>query len=447
MTPPPWRGVPPGWPPAREKEGHRRYRSGGSAAKTRSPGWSRSWPAGAPPTSPVRPSMSPAARASTSDSSDLGFLTGKRPGSVGSVIVPAISVRFPGGAVLDGMRPQGGPVTITQARWNELGAYDIHLIPGQTSPRLLDLLEYFDDRNGRWYTYVSIEDQPHMSVRFSAGFLGAPSAFGGTLDPLRGDVAVAAPLPAGPRLRSFIVTATVNNGTTAFSTTIRIYVHASLTRRWLTPTELSVRQGAKNMRFSVFGQFDDGVIGDITNWGQMIPPPYPNHIVWVHKTGSTKPIHGWSLDHVIPAPGTVTVDPVTGELTSFASGGGGTAHIVDELGHVLASAPVYAAPAWSTPVKLQRVSGPGFDAMTKPRIRNVLFLPDGFVDDVDGADRLAFESYVRKVVTLLRTNVFTRPYDLLESHFNFFSAWVPSPQAGVAPLNEFLFSDELTETD
>jgi hypothetical protein len=34
--------------------------------------------------------------------------------------------------------------------------------------------------------------------------------------------------------------------------------------------------------------------------------------------------------------------------------------------------------SWSTPVRLEHVQGRGFDAMANPRVRNVLFLPDGF---------------------------------------------------------------------
>ena len=62
--------------------------------------------------------------------------------------------------------------------------------------------------------------------------------------------------------------------------------------------------------------------------------------------------------------------------------------------------------------------------------------PDGFVDDPQGSDRAAFERYARQLVTLLTTNSQTRPFDVLADKFNYFTAWVPSPQAGISTMSE-----------
>jgi hypothetical protein len=348
-------------------------------------------------------------------------------------------------------------MAITQMNWSGFADQDLHLMSGLTSPKLIQLLEVYDATAKTWYYGDQVPAAAGFSIYFSVGFNalmtpdGLTSGHGVTVDPDTGEVTVLASTPAGPPLRSFIInvtgTQTGSTGATPLSTTIRVYVHRALVKRWLTPDELSVRQGATNMRFSVLASFDDGVIGDITNWGYLIAPPTDPRITFVHRTGSAKPVHAWSVDGQIPAPGTVTIDPNSGEITAHTSGGGAEVHLVDESAHTLASAPVYAAPPWNTPTKVTRIAGRGFAAMTDPRIRNVLFLPDGFVDDIDGMDRINYEAQVRQLVTLLRTNVFTRPFDLLADSFNFFSAWVPSPQGGVTALDEVYTYQVVTRHD
>jgi hypothetical protein len=87
-------------------------------------------------------------------------------------------------------------------------------------------------------------------------------------------------------------------------------------------------------------------------------------------------------------------------------------------------------------VRLNRIAGPGFAAIGCEGLHNVLILPDGFVDDPQGSDRAAFEHYARQLVTLLTTNSQTRPFDVLADKFNYFTTWVPSPQAGISTMSE-----------
>jgi hypothetical protein len=252
-------------------------------------------------------------------------------------------------------------------------------------------------------------------------------------------VTVDTALPAGPRLYSFIVTATVTQGTTQLRARIRVHVHDHVTAKWLTPSSLTVRQGATGMRFSVLATFDDGVIGDITNWAPLeSTPAIPGDRTCVHAVGSDAPAHRWSA-------GTgsdigMTVDPVTGEIRSQQPGGFVTVNLID-AGGTAASATAFAAPPWSTPVQLRRVAGLGFPALPRTDIHNVLFIPDGFVQDILGTDRLEYELYVNELVHQMNTNAQTRPYDVLSEKFNYFSAWVPSPQAGVSAMAEMFSVD------
>src|SRR3954454_8305369 len=192
-------------------------------------------------------------------------------------------------------------MTITRIHWSEYGARDIHLIPGLEAPRL-DLLLNIDDTGtppdpndpddeGTPAQTFRADTRPEgisYDLSFRANFAGAPSSRGVLVNGQTGMVTVPSPLPTlGLRLRTFLVTATVTQGGTQFVTQIRVYVHESVQSRWLTPSQLTVRQGASNMRFSVLARFDDGVVGDITNWSPRdeTAPDDDIDLDYVHRAG------------------------------------------------------------------------------------------------------------------------------------------------------------------
>ena len=320
-----------------------------------------------------------------------------------------------------------------------LGARDIHLIPGLASPRLDQLLTVFTSTHGGLRADIPAPDDP-WSASFAPSFKPSTTdrfTKGVSVDTRTGEVSVQ-PLPAGSRLRTFTVTASVRQGTNTFTARLRIHVHGAVVARWITPSSLTVRQGAKAMRFSVLARFDDGVIGDITNWAAALPKVLPDDKLAVHPVGSTDPVHTWSAG---TASGSgMSVDPISGAISSQVDAGFVTANLLAGSGPPVASATAFAAPPWSTPVKLTRIAGPGFTAIGRPDVHSVLFLPDGFVDNPIGTDRIEYEFYVRDLVHQLNTNAQTRPFDLLSRKFNYFSAWVPSPQAGCSVLAE-VYSD------
>jgi len=65
--------------------------------------------------------------------------------------------------------------------------------------------------------------------------------------------------------------------------------------------------------------------------------------------------------------------------------------------------------------------------------RNVLFLPDGYGGE-DG--KKEFLKTAAELVRRLADLPATRPYDLLKDRFNYFYAWVNSPQSDISVLNE-----------
>jgi hypothetical protein len=311
--------------------------------------------------------------------------------------------------------------------WVGSAGLDLHLLPGLTSPRLDHLL---------WLRYtdkVCRADNPQegVTVMFAAAFMGAPRGFGITMSPTSGEITVDATLPSGPRPRSFLVTATASAaGGSTQSARTRIYVHDHVTALWLTPNPLTIRQGAEDARLSLLAQFDDGVIGDITNWSPDATPAETAR-TYVHESGSSDPLLVWSSED----PAVISVDDTTGVLDAKAVSGSTAISVHYPPPSPVtgfAKAVVKCAPPWRTPVRLAKVAGPGFQAMDTAR--NILLLPDGFQDTPD--DRAGFERLVRGVVSRLRLRQKTRPFDLLKNNFNYFMAWVPSPNAGISVLNE-----------
>jgi len=323
-----------------------------------------------------------------------------------------------------------GTVTLAGLSWKHTGASDIHLLPGLVSPELKRLLraEDQDPATGE-VTLKELHNMPGLTITFAGQFNGAPASQGVKLNTSTGEVE----LTAFTGLRSFLVTATAKQGGAEATARVRVNLHDVLARPpWLTPSPLTVRMGATNMRLSLLAQFHDGVIGDITNWSPFVQPALPLGIdrTYVHATSAPDvPAVRWTAESVPPGGASpITVDPVTGVLAATAETG--SAKITARFGGNEASATVDCAKPWSTQVNLTLVSGPGVPAVNQ--CPNFLFLPEGFQQ----GDRLKFKQIVDEVVRLLSTQPAVRPFGAFAGRVNYWMGWVPSPVAGVSVLNE-----------
>jgi hypothetical protein len=132
------------------------------------------------------------------------------------------------------------------------------------------------------------------------------------------------------------------------------------------------------------------VIGDITNWSRLANLP-SGAGTFVHREGEALPALHWS----VASGAHVTVDEETGLLKCDAPEADAT--IIAERRPLPASPDrqakgrVLGGPPWTTPVKLTHVQGKDFAGMA--HCRNILFLPEGFVDTP--ADRRQFGELVR----------------------------------------------------
>jgi hypothetical protein len=303
---------------------------------------------------------------------------------------------------------------------------DMHLVPGTVSPRL-DQLIRIEDTLGN-----SRADSPKAGVTIS--FASAPIVAGVDLNTTNGQVTA----KAGAWPRTVVVTCTAREGAKTFTTSARVTVHQAFERIWLTPANfdaggvatsgLTVRDGARNVRFSVLAKFTDGEIADLSNWSPR-DVPGDTDLTYVHLEGSEDPAMVW---RAIGAG--MTADARTGVLSCTSAAANVTVTVAIEplppSPNRSASAPAVGAPPWSTAVELTLIRGPGFRKMAD--VRNVLILPDGFQE----AQRAEFHALARESVNRLTTRRRTRPYDLLRDKFNYFTAWMESPDSDITVLNE-----------
>ena len=317
-------------------------------------------------------------------------------------------------------------MSLVSLLWANTSGSDIHLLPGLVSPELKRLLRAGDLNTATNDVEVKqLFNMTGLSVTFSAQLAGGPAGHGITMSTTTGEVTVDSDAMKG---HSFLITATATQGTDTATARIRVNIHGAIDQLWLTPKVLTVRKGAKNMRLSVLAQFDDGVIGDITNWSPFEKPGGPADHTYVRPKNSDDRVLAWESE-IMSGTSIVKVDPDTGVLD--ATGESGITKVtVRRQGGQAASASVVCAKPWSTPVKLTHISGPGVKQVNF--VPNILFLPDGFQD----GDKNEYERLVRFVVTRLSTRNRTRPFQAFTGRINYFMGWVPSPDPGISVLNE-----------
>src|SRR6185369_7416981 len=99
------------------------------------------------------------------------------------------------------------------------------------------------------------------------------SNFGVDVNPATGQVTATVQPSTPPQFPNFnfLMTATqVVGGVSTSETTIRIHIHDSIKKIWLTPSSLTIHQFSPESRFTVLALFKDYTVGDITDWAQLI---------------------------------------------------------------------------------------------------------------------------------------------------------------------------------
>ena len=197
---------------------------------------------------------------------------------------------------------------------------------------------------------------------------------------------------------------------------VRVHIHAARTRAWLTPTPLSIHQGANGQRLSVLAQFNEGAAG-----------PAEDTVADISATRDLT----WA-----PGPAAVTVDAATGALTgNLASGQAAiTANLPARVGGGTAAGTVAVLSGWAAQPPAARaaalIAGPG--AARIADVPNILFVSEGFL----AAESALFEQVADEAVRQLRTSTATSPFNLLRDSINYWRLFVPSPQTGLGVLHD-----------
>jgi hypothetical protein len=320
---------------------------------------------------------------------------------------------------------------ITSMFWFGGGGHDIHVLRGSSSRDLTLEALHFSTTGGPpagtpAHTYLAAT--PDVTLTFTPLFKGTLQGTnfvgdgnGITVDTSTGIVTVDPGVPVN-RKNNFImeVAAKNNTGTGTFNETIRVQVHGSVTQVWLTPSTLTIR-GIDNTitpihsayRFAVRAQFDDDLVGDLTDG---------HGVVWHEPSGH------------LNAAGRVTISSTDHAGDHF----GVTATLPAALGGATTPAGpgVRIGVQWSDDparAKIHLVAGGAVPAAgTIENSANVLFVSDGF----GPGDEDAFGNIVDLVVHFLRSSPLANPYNLLAGKMNFWKVFFPANQLGISFQSE-----------
>jgi hypothetical protein len=316
---------------------------------------------------------------------------------------------------------------------------DVHVLRGFSSRDLIDDLRFRDDDED---DDIEIEQG---QIVFKPLFKGAQNGdlfenadIGISVNTKTGEV-IADPAGADPfpivKNNFLIEIDGVGPGHATENTeVVRVHVHLAVFDLWLTPRTLTVRPSDPSSpgeitrcRFTVHALFDTGIVGDLTLGHGVIwktaPPAAPNRNV--------KPSGLLVIDDADVPPKDIEI---TAKLP--ASFGGATTP----------PATLRIRPAWAneaTRPKATIVTGSAhagelWEGVVLPEIvPNVLFVSDGFRAQ-DGA---SFDKIVDTIVHHLKTDYFTRPFDLVSTRMNFWKAFVPTADLGISVRSEVFSYD------
>ncbi|MGH8601905.1 MAG: hypothetical protein ACREXR_03735, partial [Gammaproteobacteria bacterium] len=155
---------------------------------------------------------------------------------------------------------------------DDRAAGDRHVLAGTDSFfNLQDQLRFTVVTASASTSSVALYLPANPGAAFDCKFVSLRSDKGITLDPKTGIVTASATPHA--EVHNFIVAAVLKEpGGAEHTVHIRFHVHKSVAKAWLTPSPLTVfkKFADHHYRFSVYAQFDDGVIGDLSYYASQI---------------------------------------------------------------------------------------------------------------------------------------------------------------------------------
>ena len=316
---------------------------------------------------------------------------------------------------------------------------DVHVLRGFPSRDLIDDLRFRDDEEDD-----DLEIEKGQIV-FKPLFKGTPNGdlfenadIGISVNTKTGEV-FADPLGADPFSivkNNFLIEIDGVGPAHATDNTevIRVHVHLAVADVWLTPRTLTVRPsdpaspaGVTRCRFAVHALFDTGITGDLT---------LGHGVTW--KTAAPAAVHRNVKPSGLLVIDAADVPPKDIEITAKlpASLGGATTP----------PAKLQIRPAWASEAARPKATivtgsahaGELWEGVVRPEsVPNVLLVSDGFRAQ-DGPN---FDKVVDTIVHHLKTDYFTRPFDLVSTRMNFWKAFVPTADLGLSVRSEVFSYD------
>jgi hypothetical protein len=315
--------------------------------------------------------------------------------------------------------------------WDINAGRDIHVVRGGFSPDLTRSLKFLEsnDAGTEHLAHDYLQHFADVTLTFTPLFKGTiqGSEFVGhqngiTVNRGTGAVRVAAAIGINVK-HNFIIEIEARNGGDGrtFREAIRVHVHGSVTQVWLTPDQLTVRpiEGPGEhiisvYRFALRAQFDDGLVGDLTDG---------HEVTWTEPGGHVNAANG--TFELLPGDRPGDSFPVTATLPARLGGAstppGPRIRIANSLS------------AQATPPQMTLVAGGALpSSATVEDSLNVLLLSDGF----RRADEGSFDRIVDGFVHHLKNNQLTKPFNLLSGRMNFWKLFIPAEQVGISIRSE-----------
>jgi hypothetical protein len=310
--------------------------------------------------------------------------------------------------------------------WKEDEGYDIHVLRGGPASKALDSALVLDSSTNA------------LPPKFTPRFKNAAN-LGVSVDPKTGEV-TAQPQPAtGTKFPNFnfIITAQqIIGGSGTLETKIRVHVHESIQQIWLTPSTLSAHIGADERRFTVLALFDDGTVGDITNWPspQLVLTSSDPNVVTVLLDGRLQAKKADKTAQITAAL-KLSTPPInkTAGATAFAQPSW------DDVGKAADVAWV-AGPIRPNESDLGSNNPDGVDAVVEGNV-NVLFISEGFRKDDEKIFRRKIVDVVVNKQLLAEENL--QPFKLLGKSINYWSVFLESRQDSVTVLGDAQTTDPI----
>lgn len=311
-------------------------------------------------------------------------------------------------------------------KWKEGEGYDIHLLRGgPASKKLIGALD--------------LDASQKSSVTFIPNLVSGSDRHGVEVDVSAGIVtALAHPDPTFPRVNNFLLTALfAAPGGDKEEVEIRVHIHDSVEDIWLTPSTLTIHEGADECRFTVLARFNDKSVGDITDWPELTYRSLDAGVVTV--------LAGGIVRAEVPSGSA----PITANLAIASLG----------INKTSAPATALAKPSWAEiakAAKVEFVAGKrrpdernpfgaepdSIKSVVENRV-NVLFVAEGFRHD----QRFDFRNIVNTIARVFRgeeaafASTF-QPFNLLKDSINYWTVFVPSEQDGVSLLGNYVYGGE-----